>query len=100
MTVREVVEARQPENMHELRSFLGLINYSARFITGVATISEPLRKLTQKDVPFVFGREQCTAFSVLKRKLTNAVKLAHFGKEAPTNSPGALQFDPEKIVPS
>ena len=35
-------------------------------------------------MPFVFGREQCTAFSVLKRKLTNAIKLAHFDKEAPT----------------
>ena len=43
---RAIVEARQPENMH-LRSFLGLVNYSARFITGVATISEPLRKLKQ-----------------------------------------------------
>ena len=31
------------------------------------------------------GREQCTAFSVLKKKLTNAMKLAHFDdKEAPT----------------
>ena len=82
--VRAVVEASQPENMHELRSFLGLVNYSARFIPGFATISEPLRKLTRKDVPFVFGREQCTAFCVLKRKLTNAMKLAHFDKEAPT----------------
>ena len=82
--VRAVVEARQPENMHELRSLLGLVNYIARFIPGFATISEPLRKLTRKDVPFVFGREQCTAFSVLKKKLTNAMKLAHFDKEAPT----------------
>ena len=53
-------------------------------MSGFATISEPLRKLTRKDVPFVFGRDQCTAFSVLKRKLTNAIKLAHFDKEAPT----------------
>ena len=82
--VRAVIEARQSENMHELRSFLGLVNYSARFIPGFATISEPLRKLTRKHVPFVFGREQCTAFSVLKRKLTNAIKLVHFDKEAPT----------------
>ena len=79
--MRAVVEARQPENMHELSSFFGLVNYSARFIPGFATISEPLRKLTRKDVPFVFGREQCTAFSVLKQKLTNAIKLAHFDKE-------------------
>ena len=35
-------------------------------------------------MPFVFEREQITAFSVLKRKLTNAMKLAHFDKETPT----------------
>ena len=82
--MRAVVEARQHENMHELRSFLGLVNYSVRFIPGFATISEPLRKLTRKDMPVVFGREQITAFSVLKQKLTNAMKLAHFDKETPT----------------
>ena len=56
--VRVVVKARQPENIHELRSFLGIVNYSATFIPGFATISKPLRKLTRKDVSFVIGRER------------------------------------------
>ena len=66
------------------KEFLGTRKLQCKFIPGFATISEPLRKLTRKYVPFVFGREQCTAFSVVKRKLTNAIKLAHFDKEAPT----------------
>ena len=82
--MRAVVEARQPENMHELMSFLELVNYTARLIPGFATISDPLRKLTRKDVSFVFGREQITAFCVLKHKLTNAMKLPNFDEEAPT----------------
>ena len=60
--------------MHELRSLLGLVNYSARFIPGIATISEQLITRT----------EQVTAFNGFKWKLTNAIKLAHFDKEAPT----------------
>ena len=35
--VKAVVDAREPENIHELRSFLGLVNYSARFIPQYAT---------------------------------------------------------------
>lgn len=30
--VRAVVEAREPQNASEIQSFLGLVNYSSRFI--------------------------------------------------------------------
>ena len=83
--VRAVVDARQPENAHELWSFLGQVNYSARFILQYATISDPLRRLTRKDMPFVFGREQIAAFNTLKEELAKAMKLAHFDKKALTN---------------
>ena len=82
--VQAVVDARRPENVHELRSFLGLVNYSARFFPQYATISEPLRRLTRKDTPFAFDVEQITAFETLKQKLENAVQLAHYDKDAPT----------------
>ena len=41
--VKVVVDAREPESVSELRSFLGLVNYSGRFIPDLATLSEPLR---------------------------------------------------------
>ena len=50
-----VTEARQPESVAEVRSFLGLVNFCARFIFDLATVSEPLRKLTRKDVQFCSG---------------------------------------------
>ena len=50
--VKAVVEAREPESVSEVRSFLGLLNYSGRFIPDLATLSEPLRRLTKKDVEF------------------------------------------------
>ncbi|KAM8832564.1 uncharacterized protein K02A2.6 [Spinachia spinachia] len=56
--VRALVEGRQPETASEVRSFLGLARYSSRFIRQFAAISEPLQRLTKKDVPFVFGRNR------------------------------------------
>ena len=46
--VKAVVEAREPESVSEVRSFLGLVNYSGRFISDLATLSEPLGLLTKK----------------------------------------------------
>ena len=48
--VEAVTEARQPESAAEKHSFLGLVNFCAKFIPDLATVSEPLRKLTRKDI--------------------------------------------------
>ena len=37
--VKTVVDARETESLSEVRSFLGLVNYSGRFIADLATIS-------------------------------------------------------------
>ena len=50
--IEAVVQAKEPTNAEEVRSFLGLANFSARFIPNLASITEPLRELTRKDVPF------------------------------------------------
>lgn len=56
--VRAIVEAREPETVSEVRSFLGLVCYSSRFIPGFATVAEPLRLLIRKDTKFVFGQNK------------------------------------------
>jgi hypothetical protein len=47
--------AAAPTNPSEIRSFLGMAQYSARFIKDFATISEPLRVLTHKNAKWNFG---------------------------------------------
>jgi hypothetical protein len=47
--VDAVVQARKPESASEVRSFLGLVNFVARFIPDLATKAEPLHRLLQKD---------------------------------------------------
>ena len=48
--VKAAVEAREPQNVSEVRSFLGLANYNARFFPDCATVAEPLHKSTKKGV--------------------------------------------------
>ena len=82
--VKAVKQFRAPSNAAEVRSFLGLVNFSARFIPNLATVAEPLRRLTRKDVPFKWGQEQQNAFEALKKSLEKSETLSYFDKTAKT----------------
>ena len=82
--VEAVKNAREPRNAGEVRSFLGLVNFSAGFVPNLATVAEPLRKLTRKSVPFEWGMEQKESFAALKKALANAETLAYFDRNADT----------------
>ncbi|XP_031574959.1 uncharacterized protein K02A2.6-like [Actinia tenebrosa] len=71
---KAVKQFRAPSTASEVRSFLGLVNFSARFIPNLATIAEPLRKLTRKEVPF----------KSLKESLEKSEILSYFDKNAKT----------------
>ena len=62
--------------------FLGLVNFSARLIPNLASITEPLRELTRKDVPFKWGTEQEVGFETLKSNLGRAETLAYVDRNA------------------
>ena len=62
----------------QLPGFLGLVNFSAKFIPNLASIAEPLHRLRRKETPFVWGTEQQFAFDALKSSLANAETLALF----------------------
>ena len=63
--VTAVVEASQPQTPSEVRSFLGLLGFSARFIPDFATAADPLGRLARKEEPFVWGEEQEQSFQKL-----------------------------------
>lgn len=82
--VEAIKNAREPETVSEVRSFLGLVNYCSRFIPNFATLTEPLRRLTRRNQPFVFGQEQRTAFQNLKDTLASAQTLGYYDPKAKT----------------
>ena len=68
----------------EVRSFLDLMQYNARFINDLATISAPSRQLTHKNAIFKWGHAEQSSFDQLKKCLANAEILGYYDKNAPT----------------
>ena len=76
--VKSVQDMDIPKNKEEVQSFLGLVNYSSRFIRNFSTLSEPLRRLTHKGQDFVWGENQSKAFDSLKQALSSKPVIKYF----------------------
>ena len=61
-----------PTNQKEIRGFLGHAGFYRRFIKDFAKISQPLTRLLQNDVEFVFDEGCERAFQLLKDRLVSA----------------------------
>ncbi|KAJ9556252.1 LOW QUALITY PROTEIN: hypothetical protein OSB04_010866 [Centaurea solstitialis] len=70
--VEAVMKWETPKSPTEIRSFLGLAGYYRRFIQDFSKVAVPLTKLTRKNVSFVWGEEQQSAFETLRQKLCEA----------------------------
>ena len=66
-----------PENLSQVRQFLGLASYYRRFVEGFATLACPLYALTRKNAVFAWTKECQVAFESLKTKLVDAPVLAY-----------------------
>ena len=82
--VQAIQEAEAPTNVAELRSFLGLVSFSSRFLPDFATTVEPLRKLTRQGAKWYWGKGENEAFEALKNQLAEASMMAFYDKDAPT----------------
>ena len=76
------LNATKPKTVPEVRSFLGLVNFSARYIPNLSTLCEPLRRLTKKGVKFEWRSEQDQCFSKLKECLAKSSTLGPFRLDA------------------
>ena len=73
-----------PSTATEARSFLGLVNTVARFVPNLAAMTEPLRRITHKNHPWLWGPEQSEAFNKLRDLISSDTVLAHFDPSFPT----------------
>ncbi|GFX60862.1 retrovirus-related Pol polyprotein from transposon 17.6 [Trichonephila clavipes] len=75
--VSAVKNWKRPENLRELRSFLGLCTYYRKFVKGFSNIARPLHKLTESKQKFQWTKECEDSFLQLKEALTSSPILIH-----------------------
>lgn len=75
---------RNPDSQQEVKSFLGLMNFSERFIQGRAEKTENLRNLAKAD-NFYWGPEEEKEFIYLKEEALKSIsKLGYFNDQDET----------------
>ena len=82
--VTDLQNAPQPTSSHDVRSFLGMANYSSKYIRDFATLTAPLRELTKKDVRFDWTPTRQDNFEQLKNTLSTAPCMSYFDKNKQT----------------
>ncbi|XP_062111544.1 uncharacterized mitochondrial protein AtMg00860-like [Humulus lupulus] len=68
--IDSILQWDRPNNITEVRSFLGLASYYHHFVEYFSQIVMPLTKLTRKDLKFVWDDSCEEAFKELKQRLT------------------------------
>ncbi|XP_062230018.1 uncharacterized mitochondrial protein AtMg00860-like [Phragmites australis] len=74
--VQDVLDWVQPQNVSEIRSFLGLAGYYRRFIENFSKVAKPMTQLLKQGSVFEWSDACESAFQTLKKLLTTAPVLA------------------------
>ena len=67
--VKAITEMAKPQDLTQLRAFLGMVQYYSKFLPDLATHLAPLHRLLQKEVKWSWGAEEETSFQVVKGML-------------------------------
>ena len=70
--VRAITKMKPPENVKELRQFIGMVNFLGKFMRNLSTVIAPLTRLLKKEVSWNWSSAQQEAFQKLKDRLTSA----------------------------
>lgn len=81
--VEAIMNAPRPQNVTQVKSFLGLINYYGRFLPNLSNELISLYKLTQKNMHFEWSDECENAFQKSKNLLLTNNLLVHYDPNKP-----------------
>lgn len=73
-----------PQNVHQVRQFIGLCSYFRKFIKNFAILARPLTELTKKNENWNWGDAQTKSFETLKNELCKKPVLSLYDRELPT----------------
>ncbi|XP_031349119.1 uncharacterized protein K02A2.6-like isoform X1 [Photinus pyralis] len=81
--IKAIVNCPRPENVSQVKAFIGMINYYAKFISNVTKLLNPLYKLLSKDSVFAWSRECENSFITVKEVMASDIILVHFDPKLP-----------------
>lgn len=81
--IEAITKIPRPSCVTELRSFLGLINFYAKFVKNFSSKLVPLYELLKKGKSWLWTRECEHAFIDVKNLLTSAEVLVHYDPNRP-----------------
>lgn len=81
--VETIRKAKVPNNVSELKAFLGLVNYYGKFIPNLSSRLSCLYRLLKKDVKFVWSSDCSRVFEDCKQALLNSNLLEFFDPNKP-----------------
>ena len=82
--VRAICEMPPPQDKKGVERLLGTLNYVAKFIPDLSTLTHPIRELLKKDMQFIWEWEQKEAFRKVTEGLSAAPVLAFFDVHKPS----------------
>ena len=76
--VKALIDAPPPATVGEVRSFLGMANYSRSFIRRYSKITASLWELTKKNARFMWTDKCQKAFDTLKKEMTSPQVMSYY----------------------
>ena len=72
-----------PQNVKDLQSFLGAVNFLGKFIQGLSSLRSSLQGLIKKDAEYVWTAIYTNAFNTIKEAICQETLLAYYDKDKP-----------------
>ena len=90
---RAVLEMEKPSDVQGVQRLIGVVTYLAKFLPQLSTVSEPLRRLTDKDSEFDWLPQHEEALQQIKKLISVAPVLRYYD----VNLPVTLESDSSDV---
>lgn len=81
--IEAINKVKEPTNVSELKSFLGMVNYYCKFIPNASTVLHPLYNLLKNNVHWSWSKSCQCSFKQIKDILKSPLVLTHFDPKRP-----------------
>ena len=82
--VSAIIDMPIQSNVKELQRFMGMVNYLGKFLPSLSKVSEPLRKLLEKDAIWSLEKPHFETIKKLKELVSSSPVLKFFDNNFPT----------------